>query len=156
MDVEQSELDHPLYEFGKALALNEESIVPNWTAWGRIREHDFVVGTNHGELKLLDLHRREKIIKTKLERLQGNLFDVQSTRGTAVILSEDGIIYLLEENFGDWYLNEEATIEAAFFTNLLQLDTSNYLLMDVEGEFNLLALDRLDTPTALWHLPLYP
>ena len=35
----------------------------------------------------------------ELNDLKGNLFEVQSKSGTAVVLSEDGLIYLLEENF---------------------------------------------------------
>ncbi|MPM29966.1 hypothetical protein SDC9_76508 [bioreactor metagenome] len=90
-----------------------------------------------------------------MNNLKGNLFDVQSKKGTAVVLSEDGIIYLLEENFGNWYLNYEAAIKDVFFTNVLKLEISKYLLMDVEGKLNLLDIDRIDTPKDLWAMPLY-
>ena len=89
------------------------------------------------------------------DTLKGNLFDVQSKKGTAVVLSEDGIIYLLEENFGNWYLNDEVDIKDIFFTNVLKLGISKYLLMDVEGKLNLLDIDRIDTPKYLWDLSLY-
>nr|WP_242976227.1 hypothetical protein [Clostridium sporogenes] len=83
------------------------------------------------------------------------MFDAQSKKGTAVVLSEDGIIYLLEENFGNWYLNKDIAIKDILFTNVFELDISKYLLMDIEGKLNLLYIDRIDTPKDLWNLPLY-
>lgn len=117
--------------------------------------NSFVVIGNNGKLNIFSLYEDSKTIKIELEDLRGNLFDVQSERGTAVVLSEDGIIYLLEENFGDWYLNEEVTIKDMFFTNIFKLDISKYMLMDIEGKLSLLYIDRIDTPKALWDLPLY-
>lgn len=49
------------------------------------------------------------------------------------MLSEDGIIYLLEESFPNWYLNEKVAIKDVYFTNVIKLDIAKYLLMDVEG-----------------------
>ncbi len=118
-------------------------------------KNSIIVIGNKGQLKIFSLSEDEKIIKVEMNDLKGNLFDVQSKKGTAVILSEDGIIYLFEENFGNWYLNEEATIKDVFFTNVLELDISKYLLMDLEGKLNLLDIDRIDTPKDLWDLPLY-
>ncbi|EKO1911939.1 hypothetical protein PZQ55_003796 [Clostridium botulinum] len=113
-----------------------------------------VIG-NKGQIKIFSLYEDTKNINIELNDLKGNLFDVQSKKGTAIVLSEDGIIYLLEENFGNWYLNEDATIKDIFFTNVLELDVSKYLLMDIEGKLNLLYIDRIDTPKDLWNLPLY-
>lgn len=110
---------------------------------------------NKGHLKIFSLYEDAKTVKIELGNLKGNLFDVQSKKGTAVVLSEDGIIYLLEENFGNWYLNDEAAIKDVFFTNVIKLDISKYLLMDVEGKLNLLDIDRIDTPKDLWAMPLY-
>lgn len=118
-------------------------------------KNSLIVIGNKGRFKIFSLYDDTKAIKMERDDLKGNLFDVQSTRGTAVVLSEDGIIYLFEENFGNWYLNEKATIKDAFFTNVLKLDISKYLLMDVEGKLNLLDIDRIDTPDDLWNLPLY-
>jgi len=109
-----------------------------------------VVG-NKGQLKIFSLYEDVK----NIDDLKGNLFDVESKKGTAVVLSEDGIVYLLEENFGKWYLNEESTIKDVFFTNVLKLDISKYLLMDIEGKLNLLDISRINTPKDLWNLPLY-
>lgn len=114
-----------------------------------------IVAGNKGQLKIFSLYEDSKNIKIELNDLKGNLFDIRSKKGTAVVLSEDGIIYLLEENFGNWYLNEDATIKDIFFTNVFKLDVSKYLLMDIEGKLNLLYIDRIDTPKDLWNLPLY-
>ena len=114
-----------------------------------------IVAGNKGQLKIFSLYEDSKTIKIELNDLKGNLFDVQSKKGTAIVLSEDGIIYLLEENFENWYLNEEATIKDIFFTNVFKLNISKYLLMDIEGKLNLLHIDRIDTPKDLWNLPLY-
>ncbi|KNF08471.1 hypothetical protein CLPU_7c00990 [Gottschalkia purinilytica] len=122
---------------------------------GNGNKNSLIVTGNKGQLKIFSLYENSKTIKIELNDLKGNLFDVQSKKGTAIVLSEDGIIYLLEENFGNWYLNEEATIKDSFFTNVLNLDISKYLLMDMEGKLNLLDIDRIDTPKDLWDLPLY-
>ncbi len=114
-----------------------------------------IVTGNKGQLKILSLNGNSADIAIGWEELKGNLFEAQSEKGTAVILSEDGILYLLEENFGDWYLNEAATIKNVFFTNIFKLDISKYLLMDIEGKLNLLYIDRINTPNDLWNLPLY-
>ncbi|GAA0226540.1 hypothetical protein [Metaclostridioides mangenotii] len=114
-----------------------------------------IVAGNKGQLKIFSLYEDSKTIKIELNDLKGNLFDVQSKEGTAIVLSEDGIIYLLEENFENWYLNEVATIKDIFFTNVFKLNISKYLLMDIEGKLNLLHIDRIDTPKDLWNLPLY-
>jgi hypothetical protein len=114
-----------------------------------------IVTGNNGQLKILSLNGNSIEITIGWNDLKGNLFEVQSEKGTAAILSEDGILYLLEENFGDWYLNKEATIKDVFFTNVFQLDISKYLLMDIEGKLNLLYIDRINTPNDLWDLPLY-
>lgn len=110
---------------------------------------------NKGQIKIFSLYEDTKNINIELNDLKGNLFDVQSQKGTAIVLSEDGIIYLLEENFGNWYLNKDAAIKDIFFTNVFKLDVSKYLLMDIEGKLNLLYIDRIDTPKDLWNLPLY-
>lgn len=110
---------------------------------------------NNGQLKIFSLYKNSEIVKGGIYDLKGNLFDVQSKKGTAVVLSEDGIIYLLEENFGNWHLDEEVTIEDTFCTNVLDLGISKYLGIDIEGKINLLDIDRIDTPKSLWDLPLH-
>ncbi len=118
-------------------------------------KNSLIVAGNNGHLKIFPLYEDSKVINIELNDFKGNLFHVQSKSGTAIVLSEDGIIYLLEENFGSWYLNEDTTIKDIFFTNVLKLDVSKYLLMDIEGKLNLLHINRIDTPKDLWNLPLY-
>jgi hypothetical protein len=110
---------------------------------------------NNGKLYIISLDGTDINILDEGDFLKGNLFDAESSKGTAVILSEDGIIYLLEENFGKWHINKESIMEGAFFTDVLKLYPSKYLLMGVEGELCTLNINRIDTPEALWDLPLY-
>lgn len=119
------------------------------------KKSSIIITGSNGQFRIFSLCEDEKNVNIDLNDLKGNLFDIQSKKGTAVVLSEDGIIYLLEENFKNWYLNDEAAIKDVFFTNVLKLDISKYLLMDVEGKLNLLDIDRIDTPKDLWELPLY-
>lgn len=135
--------------------LNDEIRQIRWLEDENGNKDSLIVAGNKGHLKIFPLYEDSKNIKIELNDLKGNLFDVQSKSGTAIVLSEDGIIYLLEENFGNWYLNEDVTIKDIFFTNVLKLDVSKYLLMDIEGKLNLLHIDRIDTPKDLWNLPLY-
>lgn len=110
---------------------------------------------NNGKLHIISLDGADINILDEGNFLKGNLFDAESSKGTAVILSEDGIIYLMEENFGKWHINKDSIMEGAFFTDVLKLYPSKYLLMGVEGELCTLNINRIDTPEALWDLPLY-
>lgn len=110
---------------------------------------------NNGKLHIISLDGMDINILDEGDFLKGNLFDAESSKGTAVILSEDGIIYLLEENFGKWHINKDSIMDGAFFTDVLKLYPSEYLLMGVEGELCTLNINRIDTPEALWDLPLY-
>ena len=110
---------------------------------------------NNGKLHIISLDGADINILDEGNFLKGNLFDAESSKGTAVVLSEDGIIYLLEENFGKWHINKDSIMEGAFFTDVLKLYPSKYLLMGVEGELCTLNINRIDTPESLWDLPLY-
>lgn len=107
---------------------------------------------NRGQLRIFSL---DGDIKVEIDNLEGNLFEIQSEAGTGVVLSEDGIVYLLEEDFNNWNLNEEIIIKNTFFISILKLDISKYLLMDVDGKLNLLNINRITAPEDLWSLPLY-
>lgn len=135
--------------------LNDEIRQIRWLEDENGNKNSLIVVGNKGHLKIFPLYEDSKNISIELNDLKGNLFDVQSKSGTAIALSEDGIIYLLEENFGNWYINEDATIKDIFFTNIFKLDVSKYLLIDIEGKLNVLYIDRIDTPKDLWNLPLY-
>lgn len=110
---------------------------------------------NNGKLYIISLDGADINILDEGNFLKGNLFDAESSKGTAVILSEDGILYLLEENFGKWHINKDSSMEGVFFTDVLKLYPSKYLLMGVEGGLCTLNINRIDTPQALWDLPLY-
>ncbi|WP_313155983.1 hypothetical protein [Lacrimispora sp.] len=110
---------------------------------------------NNGKLHIISLDGVDINILDEGNFLKGNLFDAESSKGTAVILSEDGILYLLEENFGKWHINKDSIMEGVFFTDVLKLYPSKYLLMGVEGGLCTLNINRIDTPQALWDLPLY-
>jgi len=110
---------------------------------------------NNGKLHIISLDGTDINIFDEGNFLKGNLFDAESSKGTAIILSEDGIIYFLEENFGKWHINKDSMMEGAFFTDVLKLYPSRYLLMGVEGELCTLNINRIDTPESLWDLPLY-
>ncbi|WP_313184547.1 hypothetical protein [Lacrimispora sp.] len=110
---------------------------------------------NNGKLYIISLDGADINILDEGNFLKGNLFDAESSKGTAVILSEDGILYLLEENFGKWHINKDSSMEGVFFTDVMKLYPSKYLLMGVEGGLCTLNINRIDTPQALWDLPLY-
>lgn len=117
--------------------------------------NSLIVAGNSGNLKIISLDKNEAHSNIEFNNLKGNLFEIKSRKGTAVVLSEDGIVYLFEENFGNWYLNEEATMSNVFYSNILMFHISKYLIMDIEGNLNILDIDRINTAKDLWELPLY-
>lgn len=110
-----------------------------------------VMGDN-GQCKISSL---KEDIEREGKDLNGNLFDFQSQNATAIVLSQNGIVYPFEENFGTWNLNESEIMEGNFFTNVFKLSDRKYLLMDIKGQFNLLSIDGIYTPEDLWHVPIY-
>lgn len=110
-----------------------------------------VMGDN-GQCKISSL---KEDIERERKDLNGNLFDFQSQNATAIVLSQNGIVYPFEENFGIWNLNENEIMEGIFFTNVFKLSDRKYLLMDIKGQFNLLSIDGIYTPEDLWHVPIY-
>ena len=114
-----------------------------------------MVSGNNGNCKIYNLSQKLEINNENSFELKGNIFKIASFYGTAVVLSEDGIVYLFEENFGHWTLNENTTIEDIFITNLCVFDESRYLLVDLDSQINELKIDRIQTPDDLWNLPIY-
>ena len=51
-------------------------------------ENSLIVTGNKGQFKIFSLYEDSKAIKIELNDLKGNLFDVQSKKGTAIVLSE--------------------------------------------------------------------
>lgn len=97
---------------------------------------------------------KKKIIKIEKEKFKGNLFNIISKNGTGIILTEDGFVYLLEENFCQWKLNEKVGLSERFFINLIPLDKENFLTEDIYGNFYKLNIDRLDSVEKLHNIDL--
>lgn len=114
---------------------------------------DLLVLGETGKLLVLNLDTFEKNLE--INNLIGNLFTSSSNLGTAVVLSEDGIIYIIEENFSNWELSENCTIKNTFATDVISLKESKYILMNLEGKFDLLNVSRINNTEDLWNLPLY-
>lgn len=107
-----------------------------------------------GNFAFYDLENKN-IIKFKNDEFKGNLFNINSKRGIALILSEDGILYLLEENFDKWKLNKKVTLSEKFFINIIPLDKKNFLTEDIYGNFYILNIDRLDSVEKLHSINLF-
>ncbi|MDU0894179.1 MAG: hypothetical protein E7A85_02775, partial [Anaerococcus sp.] len=97
-----------------------------------------ILGDNKS-FSLYDLERK-KIVSLKKQDFTGNLFDIKSKKGSAFILSDDFHTYLLEENMGIWSFNSKVTISDRLFTNIISIDSSNYLTIDIYGNFYVLKL----------------
>lgn len=114
---------------------------------------DLLVLGEDGKLLVLNLGTFEKNLE--INNLSGNLFTSSSNLGTVVVLSEDGIIYIIEENFSNWELSKNCTIKNTFATDVISLKESKYILMNLEGKFDLLNVSRINNTEDLWNLPLY-
>ena len=108
---------------------------------------------DNNSFSLFDLERN-KIVKLKRQDFTGNLFDIKSKKGSAFILSDDFHIYLLEENMGIWSFNSKLTLSDRFIANIISIDSSNYLIIDIYGNFYILKLDRLDSIEKLRNINL--
>ena len=88
-------------------------------------------------------------------KLEGNLFEIALNKDKAIVLSEDGIVYLLEETFGNWKLNKGAYIKGRFFIHVSSINEFKYLLMDIRGNIYLLNIKGIYSREDLWEMPLY-
>lgn len=109
---------------------------------------------NEGSFALYNLEQR-KSVNLENKDFKGNLFDIESEKGTCVVLSEDGYVYLLEENMENWSVNKKVTLSEKFFVNVLAIKNSNYLTVDIYGNFYVVDVDRLDSIEKLRNLNLY-
>lgn len=115
------------------------------------RSKNIIILGQDGELKILS---KDFNIEFE-EKLEGNLFSIGSNNGTGTILSEDGIIYILEENFNNWKVNKRLILRDEYYTNIISLENSKYILIDLDGNLDLLKIDRIDNIDKLWDKSLY-
>lgn len=115
-------------------------------------KHLAILGDN-GNFALYNFENK-KVIEIEKEKLKGNLFNIISKNGAALILTEDGFVYFLEENFDKWKLNKKVTLSEKFFINIIPLDKENFLTDDVYGNFEILKIDRLDSVEKLHNIEL--
>lgn len=88
---------------------------------------------------------------------QGSLsgaYDLASIGGSAILLTDDFNCYLLEENRGKWILNKEVRPTNNVYVNIICLSPSSYLLIDIDGNFYNLEVDRLDCIEKLRNISL--
>lgn len=121
-------------------SINKIEILEN----GKSEKNYLTILGNNGNLALYNFVKK-KIIKIEKEKFKGNLFNIISKNGKCIILTEDGFVYLLEENFYRWKLNEKVSLSERFFINLIPLDKENFLTEDIYGNFYILNIDRLDS-----------
>ncbi len=105
---------------------------------------------NNGIFIILDKDTLKVISR---EKLDGNLFDISTNSGTAIILSEDGNLYVFEENFNKW--NLKITLEDVFYTNIINFNEKNYLILNLDGKFERLNIDRVLSKDDLKNIALY-
>lgn len=88
---------------------------------------------------------------------QGSLsgiYDLASIGGSAILLGDDFTCYLLEENMGKWILNKGLRPTNNVYVNIIGLSPSSYLLIDIDGNFYSLEVDRLDSIEKLRNINL--
>lgn len=107
-----------------------------------------------GNFTLYDLEKKD-VISLGKEKIKGNLFNISTKNGTALILTEDGFVYLLEENMGVWKLNPKVFLSELFLINLMPIGSSKFLAVDFNGNFSTLNIDRLDSLDKLHSINLY-
>lgn len=130
-------------------SINKIEILEN----GKSEKNHLAILEKKGNLALYNFVKK-KIIKIEKEKFKGNLFNIIRKNGTGIILTEDGFVYLLEENFCQWKLNEKVGLSERFFINLIPLDKENFLTEDIYGNFYKLNIDRLDSVEKLHNIDL--
>lgn len=130
--------------------LNKLWILENFN---RQKEYCACLG-NDGNFALFNF-KKNKIIKLKSEEIAGKLFEIKSKNGTSIFLSEDGLVYVLEEKMGEWELNEDLTKPDLFIVNVIVKDSSSYLCLDIYGNFSNIKIDHLDSIEKLYNLELF-
>lgn len=99
-----------------------------------------------GASGILSLYDYKSSSNFSLEN-QGSLsgvYNLASIGGSAILLRDDFTCYLLEENMGKWILSKELSPTNNVYVNIICLSPSSYLLIDIDGNFYNLEVDRLD------------
>lgn len=130
--------------------LNKLWILENFNSQ---KEHCACLG-NDGSLSLFNF-KKNTIKRLGNDKIKGNLFDIGSKLGTSIILSEDGLLYTIEEKMGEWNLNEDLTKSDLFYAKIILLDSSSYLAIDIYGNFSKIQIDSLDSIEKLYNLKLF-
>lgn len=109
-----------------------------------------------GASGILSLYDYKSSSNFSLEN-QGSLsgvYNLASIGGSAILLRDDFTCYLLEENMGKWILNKGLRPTNNVYVNIIGLSPSSYLLIDIDGNFYNLELDRLDSIEKLRNINL--
>ncbi len=96
----------------------------------------------------------EKILNLENQNFKGNIYNIESIKGSALVLTDDFYLYLLEENKGKWTLYQEFSTSDSYYVNVIALSSSNYLTIDLNGNFQILKIDRLDSIEKLRNIDL--
>lgn len=99
--------------------------------------------------------KSKKLTNVGLDESNSTILSIESKKSSAFILSDDFNLYLLEENMGKWTLNFKRSVADRSFVNIIGLDNSTYLTIDIYGNFYILKLDRLDSIEKLRDINLF-
>lgn len=109
---------------------------------------------NSEKIFLYDIESN-KLTNIDIDNSKSTILSIESKKSSTFILSEDFNLYLLEENMGKWTLNLKRSVADRFFVNIIGLDNSTYLTIDIYGNFNIFKLDRLDSIEKLRDINLF-
>ncbi|WP_044566839.1 hypothetical protein [Anaerococcus provencensis] len=99
--------------------------------------------------------KSKKLTNVGLDESNSTILSIESKKSSAFILREDFNLYLLEENMEKWNINSKLSIADRPFVNIIGLDNSTYLTIDIYGNFSILKLDRLDSIEKLRDINLF-
>lgn len=109
---------------------------------------------NSEKIFLYDIESN-KLTNIDIDNSKSTILSIESKKSSTFILSEDFNLYLLEENMGKWTLNLKRSVADRSFVNIIGLDNSTYLTIDIYGNFNIFKLDRLDSIEKLRDINLF-
>ena len=114
----------------------------------------FVLG-NHGAVTLMKCFKNNLEIVATMIIDSGNLFAMTIQQKNAVILSDSGDLYLLEELNQSWQLNPYATKKEVFFTQVYHFNKV-FLFINSDGLFDIATINKeIKEKVDLLELALY-